>query len=294
MKMNNKYNSKIDECILKLLCVKRKILNDTEYVNRGFIERSYRIELPKNKLEEMHKNIINNVYWIYLYNQIDFSKCVENFIESYSNHPVLYLVNKVEIGDNELYTMNAEENNKSDSIFKRYYDNIGNEYIKNNYKKLNNKFYGSCYDNMCEYIKREINFKISLINTYINNNDISIIKNKINLNRLDSDFKIDNLYVEMATQIIGIEVNIYKILKQNNIEANLSIEKNIEYLFERYIDNNFCRNAIMYVYYILYCDKGYQLRNAIMHGNLLGKNNYADELIMIYSCVIAISTIIEG
>ena len=97
----------------------------------------------------------------------------------------------------------------------------------------------------------------------------------------------------MVTQIIGIEINIYKLLEINSIEPTFDMEQNLEILFEIYIENNFYRNALMYIYYVLYCKLGYQLRDKIMHGDLIAKGSYVRELIMIYACMIIINFMIS-
>ena len=70
------------------------------------------------------------------------------------------------------------------------------------------------------------------------------------------------------------------------------MEKNLENLFEKYINNDLVRNGIMNTYYILYCKEGYKLRNKVMHGDLLNKEDYTKELVLIYICMIFINYIV--
>ena len=50
----------------------------------------------------------------------------------------------------------------------------------------------------------------------------------------------------------------------------------------------------MNIYYILYCKEGYQLRDEIMHGDIINQPNYVRELIMIYTCMIAINYMVSN
>lgn len=288
--ISNNFKEKINECICKILCIKRKILSDTEYINSNLHEYNFEFKVPNKKIDAMHNDILNSFAKIYPYAKIDFNEMVSQSIKSYSEHPMLYLITNITIGNNELYYMN--ESRKTNNAFKNYYDVKGKEYINKNAKKLINLLEKDYYENMLKYTKTEFNFKIGLIASVLYK-DIEKIKHSIDLARLDENTKNDNLYIEMTTQIIGIEVNIYKLLKINDIKPEESIEKNLELLFERYIENKFYRNAIMNIYYILYCEQGEHLRSDIIHGNLLSQQNYVRELIMIYACMIVINFMVS-
>ena len=45
---------------------------------------------------------------------------------------------------------------------------------------------------------------------------------------------------------------------------------------------------------MLYCKEGYQIRDKVMHGDLLNKSDYTKELIMIYICMIFINYIVRS
>ncbi len=239
----------------------------------------------------MHDDILGSFAKIYPYIRINFDKMIAESIKSYSEHPMLYLVTNITIGNNELYYINEEQD--QNNVFKHYFEARGREYTIKNSKNLRNILEKNYYEHMLKYTQKEFDIKIGLISSVMYK-DIDKIKHNIDLARLDGNPKHDNLYVEMATQIIGIEVNIYKLLEFNNIKPKKNIEENLELLFEKYIENEFYRNAIMNIYYILYCNRGYSLRNDIMHGELLSKNDYIRELIMIYACMIAINFMITN
>lgn len=289
--ISDKFKDKINECICKILCIKRKILSDTEYVNSYLHKHEFKFEIPHNQIDNMCNDILNNFAKIYPYVKIDFNEMISQSIKSYAEHPMLYLVTNITIGNNELYSIN--EPRDYINTFKSYYDTKGKEYSIKNAKKLRNILEKDYYENMLKYTQTEFNFKIGLIASIIHK-DIEKIKHNIDLARLDGNKKSNNLYIEMATQIIGIEVNIYKLLEINNILPKESIEENLALLFEKYNKNNFYRNAIMNIYYLLYCKRGYHLRNDIMHGDLLSKNNYTRELIIIYTCMIAINFMVSN
>ena len=290
-RIRDTFKEKINECICKVLCIKRKILNDTEYVNSHLQEHKFEFKIPNKKVENMRTDILNDFSKLYPYAKIEFNNMMSESIKSYSEHPMMYLFTNITIGNNELYYIN--KGNSNCSAFKDYYDTKGKEYTKKNSKKLRNILQKDYYENMLKYIKTEFNLKLGLIAS-IMYKDIKTLKSNIDLARLDNNIKFENLYVEMAIQIIGIEVNIYKLLKINNLEPDINIEKNLEKLFIRYSDNDFYRNAIMNIYYILYCNEGYQLRDEIMHGDIINQPNYVRELIMIYTCMIAINYMVSN
>lgn len=290
LSINVDIKEKINECICKILCAKRNILSDTKYINRSLKQHEFKQKIPKKEVEKMREEILENFCKIYPYVKINFNNMISKSIQSYSEHPMMYITRSITITDNELYYMDEEIG--VNSIFKSYYDNKGITYTKENIKKLRNLLQKDYYENMLKYTKMDFQFTIGLIASILYK-DINKIKNNIELSRIDNNIKSNNLYTEMIIQIIGIEVNIYKLLKINNIEPEISIEKNLELLFEKYIENDLYREAIMNIYYILYCRQGENIRNDIMHGNLLHKPNYVAELIMIYSCIIAINYIVQ-
>lgn len=289
--INNKYKKKVNECICGILCVKRKILNDTEYINSHLKEHEFKIDISNNDIENMRKDILNSFSRIYPYVKMDFNDMIIQSIEAYSKYPMRYSITNITIGNNELYYIN--ENKEIYNAFKDYYDIKGREYTIGNASKLRNLLKKDYYEHMLEYVKEEFNLKIGFIASVLHN-DIKHIKNSIDLARRGGNIKNDNLYVEMATQIIGIEVNIYKLMQINGIKPEKGIEKNLELLFQKYKENEFYRNAIMNIYYILYCEQGYHLRNEIMHGNLLGQQDCVGELILIYTCMVAINYMVSN
>lgn len=285
------YKEKISECINKVLYVKRKILNDVEYINSHLAKHDFKCEIPTGEIETMRNQIIEDFARLYPYGRINFDEMIIHSIESYAEHPMLNLVTKIVIDDNELYHISKERT--IDNLFKKYYDKEGLNFTKENSKKLRNILSKDYYEHMIEYTKTQFELKIGFLTSVIYD-DFNTIKQNIDNSRLDGNSKNNNLYVEMITQIIGIEVNIYKLLNINNLKSESSIEKNLENLFEKYIEDDFCRNGIMNIYYMLYCKEGYQIRDKVMHGDLLNKVDYTKELIMIYICMIFINYIVRS
>ncbi|MCI8276585.1 MAG: hypothetical protein HFJ46_01405, partial [Clostridia bacterium] len=195
--IDNIYKDKLKECICQVLCVKRKILNDTEYVNEMLCEHSYKLEIPREKIENMNTDILNRFYRIYAYAKIDFDDMICQSIKSYSEHPLLYLATSISIDNNELYDISEKKENRS--IFKKYFNNKGIEYINKNYKILRNVLERDYYEHMLKYTKKEFEFKIGLISEvlYI---DIEKIKNDIYFARIGDKVLNNNLYIEMVTQ----------------------------------------------------------------------------------------------
>ena len=285
------YKEKISECINNVLYVKRKILNDVDYINSHLAKHDFKFEIPKGEIETVRNQIVEDFAKLYPHGKIDFEEMIIQSIKSYAEHPMLHLVTKIVIGDNELYHIIKERT--SDNVFKKYYDQKGLNFTKENSNNLRNILSKDYYENMIDYTRTEFEFKIGFLASILYD-DFHTIKQKIDNSRLDGNTKNNNLYVEMVTQIIGIEVNIYKLLSINNLRVESSIEKNLENLFEKYIQDDFVRNGIMNIYYMLYCKEGYQIRDRVMHGDLLGKVDYTKELLMIYICMIFINYIVRS
>lgn len=104
--ISDKFKDKINECICKILCIKRKILSDTEYVNSHLNKHEFKFEIPNTQIDNMHNDILKSFAKIYPYVKIDFNEMVSQSIKSYAEHPMLYLVTNITIGNNELYSIN--------------------------------------------------------------------------------------------------------------------------------------------------------------------------------------------
>ena len=63
---------------------------------------------------------------------------------------------------------------------------------------------------------------------------------------------------------------------------------NVEFLFDRFKDDDFSRNTYMFVNYVLYDEYGLKYRNNFMHGNFIHKKDLTVELLYIFSCVIGL------
>lgn len=285
--INKLYREKIVECIQKLLYAKRCYIKSRKYKeNMSSIKTE--LKIPKKEIDKIKKDVSINFSKLYNYTRIDFTKELEHAINSYSEHALLYHVKRINIYENEVYRV--ESKYKIKMIYKEYFDSIGKKYINNNYKKLLNILGKDYYETMLSYLKNNYSIQINLLASILMDS-IADIKNNINSARLYKKICIDNLYEEMMAQIIGIESNIFKLSKDKKIRSK-NIESMLEKLFELYKNNDLYRNGIMYIYYILYCKDGFELRNKVAHGELLYKKNYTVELLMIYSCMIIINYIV--
>ena len=286
-KLDKNYKEKIKECILKILYVKRVYIKNKDYTE-NFIKQKYEFEIPQKESDKIKKDVEEDFGKLYNYTRIDFSKQVEDAIKSYSEHALLYHVTTINISDNGVYKI--ESNYKCDNKYKDFFDKEGKEYVQKNYKRLQNILNKDYYEIMLNDLKTKYTMKIDLLRIILKDH-IMMLKEKISEARINKQIQINNLYEEMMTQIVGIEANVFKLAQNNNIKTN-NIKNMLENLFDLYKNNDLYRNGIMYIYYTLYCSKGFNLRNQIAHGELLRNSNYDKELLIIYSCLIIINYIV--
>lgn len=286
--LNTKYKEKIIECLQKVLYAKRWYLKSKKY-EKYLAKQEFKFEIPNKEIDKIIKDVNKNFAKLYNHTRINFTKELEESIKSYSDHALLYHVTRINIYENEIYKIESKKDNNT--VYKQYYDSVGEKYISNNYKKLMNILDKDYYEVMLTYLKSNYSIQINLLKLILKDNIINI-KNSINKARLYSgEIRIDNLYEEMMAQIIGIEANIFKLAEKRNFETK-NIGKMLENLFEAYKNDDLYRNGIMYIYYVLYCKEGVELRNKVAHGELLSKDDFSGELLMIYSCVIIINYIV--
>ena len=287
-KLDIKYKEKIKECILKVLHIKRNYIKKKEYTT-NFSKHQYEFTIPKGELDKIKEDIILSFAKLYNHTRIDFTKELEFAIKSYSENAILYHVTTINIYDNDVYKI--ESDYKFNNKYKVYYDKIGKEYVIKNQSKLLNILDKNYFEVMLNYIKTTYMMQIGIIKELLNEQDMRKMKDDIYNSRIYKGHKIENLYIEMMTQIVGIEANIFKLAEQNGIKNN-NTENMLEDLFDLFKDNSIYRNGFMYIYYILYCKRGFELRNKVAHGEILWKDDYKEELLMIYSCMIIINYIV--
>ena len=285
--LQKKYIEKVLECIRKLLYVKRKHINSRSFVEEAK-EFKQSFEIPLKEIQKIKDDVRSNIATLYNHSRINFCRQMENAIKSYSESALLYHISTINVRENGTYNYDKNQNNTE--IIKQYFDNVGKDYVIKHQSDLINVLSENYYEVMIKYIKRSYELQIGLLADILKD-DINIIRKSMNDARINKKEMVDDIYVEMMTQIIGIEYNIGKLVEKNHVKAK-SICKILEELFYIYKKNDLYRDGIMYIFFMLYCKEGYGYRNKIAHGEVLGQENYNRELLIIYSCVIIINYIV--
>ena len=84
---------------------------------------------------------------------------------------------------------------------------------------------------------------------------------------ISNDFNND--YASVVSNVLAIEANIIKIIENKRLEKTSDGFTNLNILFESCKENKNWINGLMYLNYTLYEKSGLNLRNNIMHGNLI-------------------------
>ena len=261
------YKSKIHECLNNLLALKRYLISDDDYVKSEMFERKYTQEIPNEEVEKLRNEISNNNFLLYNYSKIDFIKQVEVALDNYSRFALLSIVKRVTIDSKkQIYETNIEEKtNKKNNNFKLYFDEIGKRYTKENkdlINKLGEDYYKELLKNLKNYFFMQQNLIISMIGRENLSNIFRNLKAGVNYN-------FNNDYATVVSNVLAIEANIIQIIENKRLEKASDGFSNLNILFESCKENNNWVNGLMYLNYTLYEKSGLNLRNNIMHGNLI-------------------------
>ena len=82
---------------------------------------------------------------------------------------------------------------------------------------------------------------------------------------------MDNDYAIVVNNILAMELHIQELLKRNNLNIEQDDFTNLNNLFDCY-DNDYQKNGLMYLNYILYDKNGLNLRNKMLHGSLINSD----------------------
>jgi len=284
--LNDTQRNKIRECLVQLLRLKRYIIADHEYVKSEMHMFSNEIKIDKREIEKCKKIIMENEFTIYASSKIDFVNQIGIALESYAKHPIQSLVSNYQIdSDKQIYSLNIakKEKNERDN-FKKYFDEKGKEYTEK-HPKLMNKLYKNYYEELLRYLSKTFSMQQYLILSILGEIEF---KNTITKLKKSLGYEYDNEYAIVVNNILAIEKNISDILKEKGLETSLQGFENINNLFEEYKEDNSILNGLMYLNYTLYEKSGMNLRNNMMHGNLI-KENLSVPLLVSFSGLIFVS-----
>lgn len=265
--LNYVQRNKVRECLVQLLRLKRYIIADHDYVKSEMHEFSNEIKIDNSEVEKCRKIIIENEFTIYASSKIDFVNQIGIALESYAKYPIQSLVSNYQIDSNkQIYSLNIEKNEKKDrDNFKKYFDEKGKEYTEK-HPKLMNKLYGNYYEELLRYLSKTFIMQQELILSMLGKVEF---KNTITKLKMSLGYEYNNEYAIVVNNILAIEQNISYILKEKGLEISLQGFENINNLFEVFKEDNSVINGLMYLNYTLYEKSGMNLRNNMMHGNLI-------------------------
>lgn len=269
--LSKEHKSKIKNCLLQLLRLKRYLISDENYVNSDMHESSFEQKIPSSEIDKFRKSLLNNKFALYNASKIRFTNDIATALESYSNHPLLSLVSNYKIDSSrQVYFLNIEDRNKkSNDNFKKYFDEKGRIYTEN-HPKLVNKIYKDYYEELLKYVSKTFGLQQHLLLSTIGLDNFNKIIDELK----DSvGYKFNNKYAMVVSNILSIEVNVAKILSKHDIEYTEDGFENLNNLFKLYEkEDDTIIDGLMYLNYTLYEKSGFNLRNSAMHGTLINEN----------------------
>ena len=250
-----------------LLALKRYLISDDDYVKSEMFERKYTQEIPTGEVDKIRNEILKNNYLLYNYSKIDFIKQVEIALDNYSKFALLSIVKRVTIDSKkQIYETNIEEKtNKKNNNFKSYFDELGKKYTEGN-KELVNKLGQDYYEELLRNLKNYFFTQQNLIISMIGKDNLSNIFKNL---KMGVNYDFNNDYASVVSNVLAIEANIIKIIENKRLEKTSDGFTNLNILFESCKENKNWINGLMYLNYTLYEKSGLNLRNNIMHGNLI-------------------------
>lgn len=288
--LDKKYTVKIHECIINLLALKRFLLLDDDYINSGLKEISETTTVKQKDIDSFINQLKTNKFNIYGASSIDFDKTMESALKYYSEFALLSVVSNYTINSKtQTYTTNDIFSITPETVFEKYYDNIGREYTLNNKDTLMNKLGNGYYKELLRYLSTTYNMHQSLTINMLGVNNFTEI-----IDSLKKEIGYENRsdYVSIVSNIVAIEIIINKLLTKNSKKYTGDTINNLSILFEIYKNNKRARNGLMYIYYSLYEHTGPRLRNKAMHGTIVGQD-LSMPLLVTFSALIFVSWLLN-
>lgn len=270
------FKDKIDECTLRILYLKRKILSDNDYVIKDMKSTSVNIDINIGEMEKLSQMIEKNPYLIYTQIRIDFIKTLASAIKLRSHYPMSFLTTNIGINsENGLYSI---ETNYDDD-YKDFFESLGSELNNQLYeeKVLLNNFKDDYYKTLIQYLDLQRGGAEQLLLNFMDFDSYYENILKVTGSILDYDFINDKIYqitdIFIAKMIIFLEeelTTLYNYLNRTN-EIKINIEELLCTLF-KLSKHDSIKNDIYYIYYALYSQIGYNIRDNIFHGNVIFKD----------------------
>ena len=261
---------KIKECLKKILCLKRSLVSDDEYLKSEMHETSFQENVKKEDIEKYKKSLLDNEYLLYSASKLDFSEQIESALKLYAKYPLQSIIPNYKIDSaKNIYSIGIEDRKKSNNDnFKKYFDKKGREYTEK-HNSLINKLSKDYYEEFLKYLSKTFIIKQHLIILTIGNENfkkiIKKLKNSIN-------YDCDNDYAIVVNNILAIENNIVTFMKKKGLREHENGFFNINDLMNIYTEDKDIVNGLMYLNYTLYEKSGLNLRNYMMHGTLINSD----------------------
>ena len=263
-----KCKDKIRECLKNLLYLKRCILSDEDRIISQMQKFKYEYVISSDKIQQFVDAVNKNIGVLYVSSVGDFEKKMAESLEAYAKYPINYNVNSYTI-DSSAQTYLKAEDGFVESVFMKYYDEIGKKYTIQQ-KKLQNILIKGYYIQMIKYLKYKFltnqYFIISLFNT--KNSEENLIDKLIS----KGEYNLNNKYVILALNVQQIENTLIELLVQNNKSFNKRGFNNLNELAKIYYEDQYIMNGLMYINYIMYEKHGLNIRNNVSHGNYFNRN----------------------
>ena len=279
--MSRAQTNKLYECLNNLLTIKRYIVSDDNYINSQLQEFSHEITIPNKKIEEVVKDISDNVVRLYAHSTVNFEYQMKEALKSYSEHALLSIVSVFTIDSSQQMYYKPNEITVN-NFFKEYYDEIGGKYTRRS-KKLVNRISKDYYEEMLKFLGKTFLMHQNMLYSFLkNHNKFDYIINEF---KRMSNTTFEDDYITLASNIIYIESMVLDLLVKYNLEVTDDGRTNLYILASHFKGEKFIVNGLMYINYILYEITGLNIRNKVAHGTLINENTDV-ELMLSFSAII--------
>jgi hypothetical protein len=300
--VDDKYKSKINECQQKILYMKRKLVSDEDEIYKDMQKLKFEGSYDNDLVERTRKALMKDPLFIYSIARVDYHKELENALINKSKYAISYLVSEISIDSkNGVYQYHKEY----DDIFSKYFDQVGKViqtklYTEDKHKPkkdriLLNYYEKGFYDAMLKDLSTIYSFTFQSLCYMIDMKKyLHLCREKLN-KLFGTDNFLDELYDDLSfflpELVLAVEYRLLCIYNQEN-DVNVSrIDelKYLSYLFEK-TNSEHLKNDIFYLYYLLYCERGFDLRNRIFHGQIqIGEYYmYTFLLMACFNCILNI------
>jgi len=236
---------------------------------------------------------------VYGYLFSDFKSLMKETIHRRDKHPTSYLLEHFTYDTSQgMYQSTRKITKKSSSAYSIYFEQYGlalqekmmNEEVPS-HEKIVNRYKDGFYNSFVDVFKNKLQFTLTTISSVLDEQHL------INLifKKLSEVVTVPNL-MERTTLLHNSQIlSTFLVLVCENIlskalEGTRSIEKKLEEEFKK---ETSYREYIFFIYFVLYAEEGYEIRNHTVHGDYLGKSYYS-ELLLLVGCLVASAKVSRG